>query len=178
MKKQNIAFLLVLTFGATSIALAQDQDCACNGNWVKTVDVGPYSTPYGPYLIESFQTEACESYSIVEHTHIVHVDDHCNESGGSCSTLGWRSELQTLYSNDHDITITIPSYTIPSGYEAREEKNYSIVKIAQTFECQVEGNPQKALTRYKWTQANTTITVRLNKLRDCPEAEPPGGSGG
>jgi hypothetical protein len=170
-KRSTLVVSLALGLGAP-IGIAQNQDCGCAGSWVETYNSGPNTTNYGPSLVESFQTVECESYSVPQHSHSALKIDFCSEAGGSCSTLSWRSELQTLYDNSGLISITVPNFTIPPGFEAREEKSHKTDSIAQDFQCQVSGVPVKTLSRSKVIGHSFEISVKFVKLRDCNEEEP------
>lgn len=162
-------------FIALGHLLSQDQDCQCLGNWVQVQDGAPFSYDRGPYFLHSEQTVLCDPKTVASHGHDRWKLAACLESGGSCSTLSWITELQELFQDSHTITIQVPSYTIAGGYESREELTYLTGTRTQAFECRVNGVAQKKLQRTRQIDYGHEISVTFIKIRECPIAEPPAG---
>lgn len=166
---------ILCIFLALGHLFPQNQDCQCLGNWVQVQDGAPYSSDRGPYFLHSEQTTLCNPKTVAAHGHDWYKLAVCAEFGGSCSTLSWITELQQLFQDSHTITIQVPSYTIPGGYESREELTYFCGTRLQAFECRVNGVSQKRLERSRQIDYGHEISVTFIKIRECPIAEPPAG---
>lgn len=177
MRTKFISVLVVLAAISVPGVIAQDADCGCAGEWVQSSAYGPSLIDRPPQHIETFATVACESINVPAHGHSVFVNDHCSQGGGQCSTLGWHSNLQTIYSSDSFPTLNLPAYTVQPGYEAREIRQKTDSQQGQSFQCQVNGVPNKTLSRIRVITTNIDIDIQMNKLRDCPEQDPPGDPG-
>ncbi len=169
---------LLAGFVVVSGAFAQYQDCSCPGSWVAGQhDGSEQSIPMGPILIESKTSVDCVPFSILAHSHSEWKTDICGESGGSCASLAWIEPLQALYDNSGLVSLPVEQYTVPPGWEAREQLFYTMVGRVQSFDCVENNVVLKTLSRARFTDVNMRIEVRMLKIQDCPVPEPPVGPG-
>lgn len=81
--------------------------------------------------------------------------------------------LSLVYDNNATRTFTIGAYTIPGGYESRDEFSHAFGRRLQEFECREGNQVLKTLSRTYIVSYNPLVQTKFVRFRTCMGVSPP-----